>query len=123
MKFKLLNCLVANRDHTKSKRQYAHSLHVEGVICVCSAFWDLPDKFFFGILAHEIGHMYAAEAGLESTEEEADMMAEQQLDVTIRYTSSVKYGDALEFLTDADISKIRKMIVSAPPRRRQKESA
>jgi hypothetical protein len=51
-------CSLANKEHAKSRRQYAHTFHFPMVICVADAFEELPLGYRLGILLHECGHLY-----------------------------------------------------------------
>lgn len=58
--FQLHFCRQADREHKKSWRQFAHSLHYPNVICFAhAAAGELIDDEILGILAHEIGHIVA----------------------------------------------------------------
>jgi hypothetical protein len=89
------HCRIAQRDHEENRRQYAHTFHYPGTICLAREFWELPKEFRDGILLHEIGHMLA---GPEGTEAEATEAAERFFGVEIRYVDS-PYGKNLERLT------------------------
>lgn len=105
MKLHVRYCAIAERDHERSLRQYAHTLHRDGVICVCRAFWDLPVNYFFGVLAHEIGHIFAERAGLTSTEDEADEVVWLMYEIHIKYKDG-PFGKQLEWISNADIRKL-----------------
>lgn len=101
-------CPVAEHDHKKSKRQYAHALHRPKTICAAADFWGLPLGHLYGVLAHEIGHVLAKEAGLSSTEYQADQAIEE-LGILIGYVSTEKYGKDLEWLSAADRAKFEEL--------------
>lgn len=106
MRLRIVNCALAEKDHRRSKRQYAHTLHKPNAICVAESFWDLPDSHFYGILAHEIGHVIAAKKGLDSEEHEADDAANEEFGILIRYRST-EHGKELEYLTKEDVQRVR----------------
>ena len=56
---KLDLCYLAEKDHAKSKRVFAHTGHKKNTICVCKDFYDLPEDNMLGILWHEHGHIVA----------------------------------------------------------------
>lgn len=101
-KLKIVTCPVAEKDHALSVRQYAHTMHRPQTICVAEAFWALPERHFFALLAHELGHVLAAEAGLESTEKEADQAAEKYFGIKILYKET-RYGHRLQTLEPEDV--------------------
>ena len=101
--YRLRHCEVADRDHVKRKRQYAHTWHIDDkTICVAKAFFSLPIEHKAGLIAHEIGHLLI---GPEEHEEyEADLAAMRKFGVVIRYKNSV-YGDFLQYLDRKDVKK------------------
>lgn len=54
---KVAYCWIADRDHEKRKRQYAHWGHIKNTICVARAIDNLPDDNKRGIFLHEFGHV------------------------------------------------------------------
>lgn len=94
MRVRYTNCREVEEEHRRDERQYAHTYHYDGVICLCEAFWDLPRPYRDGILLHEIGHLLV---GPEGSEREATEAAEELFGVNIHYVDS-EYGDALERL-------------------------
>lgn len=100
MKYKIKECELANRDHKKSKRQYAHVFHNINTICIANAMRKLPATHYYGILAHEIGHLYT-----RGDEKEANAYMLVTFGIKIRYKDSA-YGDRLEYLTKRDIDKL-----------------
>lgn len=50
-------CIVAEKDHRKSSRVYAHVGHFEHMICVSRNMEALPNKNLVGIFFHEFGHV------------------------------------------------------------------
>jgi len=83
-------CRVAERDHTRSRRQYAHTGHVKGVICVARAYYTLPVKYRVGVLLHEFGHLAGAR-----DEMDADALAFKLFGVEVERADSV-WGKDLE---------------------------
>lgn len=63
---------MADSEHERSRRQYAHVFHLPATVCVSRAIVELPPNYKLGILAHEVGHLIA---GPEASEEEADRAA------------------------------------------------
>lgn len=53
---KLEPCYVAEKDHERSARTYAHWGHRPGVICYAKDFENLPESNQRGITLHEFGH-------------------------------------------------------------------
>lgn len=87
-------CVVADADHKKNKRQYAHTYHRKNVICLANKFLKLPKKYQLGILFHEIGHLILGPRG---TELQADRAAEGYFKIRIKYKSS-RYGKDLQYV-------------------------
>jgi hypothetical protein len=106
MEVKIAWCQKAQQDHNRSKRQYAHVLHKDGVICVCKEFWELPNSHYYGVLAHEVGHLLSDAADEESDEEQADHHAEQFFGVELHYRSG-KWGRKLQYLKEWDVTKVK----------------
>ena len=116
MLFPITRCSIADRDHKRSLRQYAHTFHKgknTNIICVASAIWDLPQRNLCGILAHEIGHLLA---GQKASEDTADAAVEIELGIVIRYADG-KYGDRLQFLDATDLAKFARLVRLLQPRR------
>lgn len=95
-------CPLAERDHRKSLRQYAHTCHRDGIICICEAFHDLPDTFKYGILLHELGHLAAPD---EDDEREVDLIAEDIFGIKIKRVDSRQYGEELECVAARDVHR------------------
>lgn len=103
MQHEILLCRVAEKEHAKSKRQYAHTFHRTGmnqepVICVCQEFWELPPEHFYGLLAHELGHIIA---GQNRGEAAADIAFYKRYGITVRYKDSL-FGKDLQYLDEND---------------------
>lgn len=62
------------------------------------AFNDLPPRYSWAILAHEVGHLIA---GPEGSEEDADRMAEHFFHIKIRYEDSL-YGKDMQAVSISD---------------------
>jgi hypothetical protein len=102
--FKIRECPLAKSDHKKDKRLYAHVDHHKDTICVAKAIWRLPEKHFYAIFAHEIGHLISPKKG----EAEANEAMHKAYGITIRYKDS-KWGDNLEYLDPKDIKLCKKL--------------
>lgn len=88
-------CRKAELEHRKSKRQYAHVFHKpNNVICVCRAFFLLPEKHQKGIYLHEIGHLLA---GRRASEAKANQAVLEEYRIEIKYVSG-PYGKNLEWV-------------------------
>lgn len=92
LSYDIVECPEVEEEHRESKRQYAHTFHHKGTICVCKEFWRLPPKHRDAILLHEIGHLLV---GPEGGEEDANRAVEEVLGARIEYVCS-PYGDDLE---------------------------
>lgn len=85
-------CALVVKDHKEDKRVFAHVFHRRGnVICLSRAFdrLELPHKI--GILIHEIGHLMSA-----GGESEADLWAEENLDIDIDFKDTLQWVDPVE---------------------------
>lgn len=71
MTVKWRHCAIAERDHRKDVRNYAHTYHYPQTICLAKDFWKLPREYRDGVLLHEIGHLLAGPDGSESDANDA----------------------------------------------------
>jgi hypothetical protein len=94
-------CPVADTEHLKSKRQYAHTYHHDNVICVANAFCGLPLENRAGIMLHEVGHLVA---GPKAGEKKTNDVIEQKTGVRIDYRDGVG-GKQLEWISQSDLGK------------------
>ena len=106
-------CALADEEHDKSLRQYAHVLHHPGVICVADAFFGLPEDIRCGLLAHEVGHLLAVQRDANHSEKAADRAVFVSYGLVIRYRDS-EYGDNLECLDKKDVEKFRELFEYLP---------
>ena len=106
MRISVLHCSQADAEHQTSRRQYAHTFHRRGVICVSSAFHRLPETHRLGLLLHEVGHLLA---GQQAGEAQADRAAHRYSGLTIRYRDST-YGKRLEWLSPRDKAKAQEVL-------------
>jgi hypothetical protein len=91
-------CKIAEEDHKKERRVYAHTFHRKNTICVCRDFGELPDQHFVAILAHEIGHLLA---GPKRSENAVNKEVYKKFGVRIIYLQT-PYGDNLEYVNKND---------------------
>jgi 8-oxo-dGTP pyrophosphatase MutT (NUDIX family) len=92
-------CADADEAHRNSMRAYAHTFCGRSpIICVASAFFDLPRHHRDGVLAHEIGHLLAGRAGDEL---DADAAFFEATGIRIKYRDS-ESGKCLQSLEAAD---------------------
>lgn len=105
--FKIRVCPLANSDHKKNKRLYAHVDHRKDTICVARAIWGLPDKHFYAIFAHEVGHLISPKKG----EAEANEAMLNAYGIEIKYKDSAKWGDNLEYLEPKDVKVCKKLFI------------
>lgn len=97
-------CTEADKEHKRSRRQYAHTYHVNGnVICVAGEWVMLPIETEMGLIAHEIGHLLAGYT--DHSEKEADRLGNMFFKVTIRYRDTI-FGDNLQYLSGRDTNKV-----------------
>ena len=97
--YKVRTCPIANAEHKKSLRQYAHVFHYDGVICVARAWYSLPSVWRFGVLMHEIGHLLIGPRGSES---QATEFASHSSGIRIKYVDGI-YGERLERIPEDDV--------------------
>lgn len=103
---KITICPIANKEHKASKRQYAHSYHKPGVICVAKAFMDLPGGYKAGILAHEYGHVVADLRSLGKWDEDlADFLAKKLLKIKMTRIDSPN-GKNLQWTSPKNLAYI-----------------
>ena len=96
-------CPVADEAHRTSKRAYAHVFCGPGTtVCVASAYFDLPREFRDGILAHELGHLFA---GSDGDEPAADRAFLENTGVEILYKDG-RWGRCLQCLSPGDSRKL-----------------
>jgi len=97
-------CVLADKEHDISERQYAHTHHVKGnVICVAGAWVTLPFETEMGLIAHEVGHLLAGNT--KHSEGEADRLADKFFKITIIYRNTV-YGDRVQYLSHKDSMRV-----------------
>jgi hypothetical protein len=104
-------CILADREHDISTRQYAHVHHVDGrVICVAGSWITLPLETEMGLIAHEVGHLIAGKNHKEHSEAEADKVANKFFKITILYRDTT-YGNRLQYLTHRDTMKVYEWVI------------
>lgn len=104
-------CILADKEHSISERQYAHVHHVDGrVICVAGSWITLPIEIEMGLVAHEVGHLLAGKNNIEHSEAKADEVANKFFKITILYRNTV-YGDRLQYLTHRDTMKVYEWVI------------
>jgi hypothetical protein len=107
MKYRVKHCPLADDEHKKSRRQYAHTFHRKNTICTADAFEDLPEENQLGILLHELGHL---EAGAQRRGEAAANDAIlQNTGIRVEYKDS-PHGRRLERIADKDKGKASEVI-------------
>jgi hypothetical protein len=104
--YTLGNCQLVEKEHRKSKRQYAHVFHINGQVCLARAFIELPERFRLGILMHEYGHILA---GPDGSEEAANKAVERKTGIPIRYGPS-HHGLNLEYIDGRHFEKAREIL-------------
>ncbi len=93
-------CPRAEREHRRSRRQYAHVFHAPPpIVCAARAFWALPARHQVGVLVHELGHL-ALGPGHPGGERAADAEARRRFGVRIRYRDT-RWGRRLQTLEGA----------------------
>jgi hypothetical protein len=87
-------CRRADGEHRQNPRQYAHTFHRPGTICIATAFWELPKKHRRAVLLHELGHLAI---GPDGSEQAANKAIQELTGQEIMYADS-PYGEALEII-------------------------
>ena len=106
------HCAIAESDHRKDVRNYAHTYHYPHTICFAKAFWKLPREYRDGIILHEIGHLLA---GPEGSESDANDAVFDWSGARIEYVDS-PYGRRLERVKNmAGVRIIRRRSVTLNP--------
>lgn len=95
-------CPLADDDHARTWRHFAHSGHGKDMVCLArAAEHELTDREIAGIIAHELGHIFAMRARLPAhmrepkkrylvttpklVQDEADDVAREVFGFEIRY--------------------------------------
>lgn len=107
IRLKIKECPLAERDHRKSKRVYAHYGHLPQTICVSREIYRIPANHTVAIIAHEIGHALGGD-----TEKEANRIAEDLFGIKIRYINRTPWGNWLQYISHEDIKKVKKRLLS-----------
>jgi hypothetical protein len=105
-KIKIQLCEIAEKDHEMDMRNYAHTFHRKNTICICEDFLNLPDRYFWAIMIHEIGHLLVGKNG---SEKDANRAAEEYFGVKVYCLPKTYYGKKLEFVA-GDLGFIKKVI-------------
>jgi hypothetical protein len=95
-------CPIANIDHKKSLRAFAHVNHIPHTVCVSGYITQIPINNILGILAHEFGHLLAIEYWGDYSENAADRSCKQWLNLDIKYS----FPHAMQSLSNRDIKKL-----------------
>jgi hypothetical protein len=103
---KLKHCTLADADHRRERRYYAHVLHRPDCICICKAFANLPDEHAYAILLHELGHLI--DVG-EEDELAVDKLAAEKFNIPIRRVSS-RYGRNLEYIEPKYVARAERVL-------------
>ncbi len=101
---KICFCSLADDEHAKAQRQYAHTYHRKDVICFSRAAVELTEAQYWAILAHEVGHLLV---GFEGSERDANRAANEFFGVKILYRDSPQ-GRHLETASKQDVAKIKR---------------
>ena len=107
-RIKVEHCKDADREHLESKRQYAHSLHRHGVICVARSFFALPETNRLGLLLHEVGHVLLGNRPAH-TEDQANEEVRKASGVTVYYKDG-SAGPEVEWIRPQDKRKAREFL-------------
>lgn len=109
-------CKLANDEHRKRKRQYAHTFHNPKTICLSDAAVNLSPNQFWAIMAHEVGHLIAEpelrRRGIREhqiSEDAANMAANDFFGIKIRYRDS-KAGNNLQTITTKEVARVKRKI-------------
>lgn len=106
--FRVEQCGLADQEHEKSRRQYAHTFHRPGVICIASEFLRLPEVNRLGILLHELGHLMSGQSAPESA---ANKTVTRASGIPIEMVSS-EHGERLERISEDQIPRAFTFLVN-----------
>ena len=81
-KIKVMWCALADKEHRKRQRQFAHTYHKKNMICLARAIMGLPLHNIQGIIWHELGHLVI---GPKGSEEAANRKAKKLCGHQIKY--------------------------------------
>lgn len=107
MKINIRYCKLADKDHKRKKRWYAHTHHVNDHICVSQSILDLNDSQFYAVIAHEIGHILV---GPQKSERAANTAANKYFNIKILYRDSSN-GKMVETVSQEDLKKLKRKIL------------
>ncbi|NIW14384.1 MAG: hypothetical protein GWN31_10730 [Candidatus Thorarchaeota archaeon] len=96
-------CPIARWDNADKKRVFAHTNHIQGVVCVTERLDLLQTPFVYGILAHEFGHELAIQILDDDSEKGADTAALSYLGLPIHYGTEMR----LQYLEQKEIKKLQ----------------
>lgn len=99
-------CPQAAAEHSASIRQYAHSFHHPGVICICQEFYELPERHQLAILLHEIGHLLCGDG--RHVERDANHVVFDAFGILLS-SEDTEYGNHLETLSDEGVRRAREV--------------
>jgi len=106
-RIKVGHCKDADREHETSRRQYAHTLHRAGVICVAQDFFRLPETNRLGLLLHEVGHLLIGDR--PHSEDAANRTVGKASGVTVYYRDG-KAGPEVEWIRPKDKKRAREFL-------------
>lgn len=96
-------CREADLEHSKDRRQYAHTFHKHQTVCVARAIKTIPDEWKLAILLHEIGHILA---GYSASEQAATDAVVRDSGIPISYQDG-PYGSNLEYIESSQTEKAK----------------
>jgi predicted Zn-dependent protease len=74
----LTQCSQAEQEHLDKWRQFAHTGHLKGKICLAPSAWkEFTPREALGVIAHELGHIIALHEGLPAHTSRAGREAEE----------------------------------------------
>src|SRR5271157_5521159 len=101
-------CPLAEKEHKKSHRQYAHTLHFDNTICISKELLELPFGYVCGLILHEFGHLNLQD--IQHEELDADLAGGSLAGVVIERRSTDSYGEYLEHVRESDLEKAKEYI-------------
>jgi hypothetical protein len=101
-------CPLAQKEHDKSNRQYAHTLHIPNTICISEELLELPFGYVCGLILHEMGHLELENE--THTEKDADVIGGELAGVKIERRDTNTYGEDLEYVKVKDIEIAKEYI-------------
>jgi len=101
-KFRIKICPLAEKDHKKDQRAYAHWGHYPKTICISQSIYRLPKQVSLALLLHELGHALCD----GEYEEEANKTIYNLFKIKIKYAPETPWGKRLQYILSPEVPKV-----------------